>query len=152
MKRILREAVSLGVEQILITGADTAERSYASAKLWSTGEFRAYLLNGAMQSGQTSVPSCSLFPSLDALLDSPHPWKSRILLDNVLDGGPLSQAQGIESPVVLAIGPERGWSERERSLFLKHGFMPHSLGERVLRTETACSAATAILLGRLGYI
>lgn len=152
MKRILREAVSLGVEHIVVTGADTAERSYASAKMWSSAEYRAYLLDGAMQAGQTSIPSCTLVPSVDALLRLPQSWKSRILLDNVLKGRPLSQAEGLTAPVAIAVGPERGWSERERSLLLEQGFLAHTMGPRVLRTETACSAAIAVLLGRMGCI
>ena len=38
------------------------------------------------------------------------------------------------------------------ALFLDMGFISHSLGARVLRTETACCAALAILLGRLGLL
>ena len=53
---------------------------------------------------------------------------------------------------VLAIGPERGWSDRERSLFVSHGFKPMLLGSRVLRTETACSAGLAVLLSRMGLL
>jgi RsmE family RNA methyltransferase len=52
----------------------------------------------------------------------------------------------------LAVGPERGWSARERQFLMDSGFRSYSLGKRVLRTETACSAGTAVLLGRMGLI
>ena len=51
--------------------------------------------------------------------------------------------------VVLVIGPEGGFSGGEVSLFLKHGFFPLTIGNTVLRTETAalyCAAAIRILL------
>ncbi len=152
MKRILREAASFGVERLLIVGADSAERSYASAKLWSTGEYQSYLLDGVMQSGQTSMPECLMVNSLDDALSREFSWESRLLLDNVMQGNPLSQISEISRPACIAIGPERGWSNRERRLFLDYGFAPCTMGKRVLRTETACSAAVAMVLGKLGAV
>jgi len=49
----------------------------------------------------------------------------------------------------LAIGPEGGFSDKEVSLFLEKGFKPFTIGDTVLRTETAalyCAAAVRILL------
>lgn len=51
---------------------------------------------------------------------------------------------------VLAVGPERGWSHRERGILAEHGFTPVRLGERILRTETACAAGAGLMLLRLG--
>ena len=44
MKRILREAVSLGVQRIILCGSDTGEKSYLSSNLYKTGEYKEYLL------------------------------------------------------------------------------------------------------------
>lgn len=152
MKRILRESVSLGVGKLVIAGSDTGERSYRDAKMWSTGEYRKYLLDGAMQSGQTSMPSCTLVDSFDAVLQTDMRWRTKLVLDHVSGSEPLSRVDDLESPVVIAVGPERGWSDRERKLFAHHGFRFLSLGSRILRTETACSASLAILLGRMGLL
>ncbi|MCL2441606.1 MAG: 16S rRNA (uracil(1498)-N(3))-methyltransferase [Treponema sp.] len=51
--------------------------------------------------------------------------------------------------VVLVIGPEGGFSEKEVSLFMENDFKPFTFGDTVLRTETAalyCAAAIRILL------
>ena len=51
--------------------------------------------------------------------------------------------------VVLAIGPEGGFSEKEVSLFIENDFKPVTIGDTVLRTETAalyCTAAVRTLL------
>ena len=51
--------------------------------------------------------------------------------------------------VVLAIGPEGGFSDREVGLFMDNGFKPMTIGDTVLRTETAaiyCTAAIRVLL------
>ena len=51
--------------------------------------------------------------------------------------------------VVFAIGPEGGFSGKEVSAFLENGFLPLTIGDTVLRSETAalyCAAAIRILL------
>ena len=44
----------------------------------------------------------------------------------------------------VLIGPEGGWSEAEHELFRDEGYLLGSLGERVLRIETAAVVATAL--------
>lgn len=48
-------------------------------------------------------------------------------------------------PVTLLIGPEGGFTEQEEKAALEHRTMPLSIGERILRTETAGLAAMAAL-------
>jgi len=57
--------------------------------------------------------------------------------------------ESVNNVVVMAIGPEGGFSDAEVSLFLGNGFKPVTIGNTVLRTETAavyCAAAVKILL------
>jgi 16S rRNA (uracil1498-N3)-methyltransferase len=57
---------------------------------------------------------------------------------------PLMHASTLDpAGVVLAIGPEGGWSEAELALGLAHGWQSISLGPRILRVETAALAAAA---------
>lgn len=42
--------------------------------------------------------------------------------------------------IVLAVGPEKGWTDHERMQFRELGFIPWSLGERVVRVDTAVVA------------
>ncbi|TAL48912.1 16S rRNA (uracil(1498)-N(3))-methyltransferase [Patescibacteria group bacterium] len=50
------------------------------------------------------------------------------------------------SLIVVFIGPEGGWTERELFLFKKHKVPVHSLGAATLRSETAALAAASLLL------
>lgn len=50
-----------------------------------------------------------------------------------------------EAQVVMAFGPEGGWSSQEESTLRAYHFTPVSLGERTLRAETAAIAALASL-------
>ena len=54
--------------------------------------------------------------------------------------------------VVAAIGSERGWTEKERDLLEEFGFTLCSMGSRVLRTETAATVASSIILDSMGYL
>ena len=157
MKRILREAASLGVSSILVAGADTAERSYREAGIWRSGEFMRHVIDGGQQAASTGIPVVRLYPSIDealSALDSSGRvslrQSVRIVLDNGIPSVPLRTIPiGSDQDCILAIGPERGWSDRERDLFLESGYIAAGIGSRVLRTETACTAAVAILLSRM---
>jgi 16S rRNA (uracil1498-N3)-methyltransferase len=64
----------------------------------------------------------------------------------------LKDALALHSPgdeVLLALGPEGGWVEDELSLFSKSGWLSASLGDTILRAETAAIAATAIAFAEL---
>jgi 16S rRNA (uracil1498-N3)-methyltransferase len=52
--------------------------------------------------------------------------------------------------VVLAIGPEGGWTDSELAAFRAAGWRLASLGATILRAETAAIAATAVSLAQWG--
>ena len=58
---------------------------------------------------------------------------------------PIAAQASVPSPLELVVGPEGGFSERERLLLVDHGCAAVSLGPRVLRTETAPVAALAAI-------
>lgn len=146
MKRILREAVSLGCERIILTGSQTSEKSYLSSNLYKTDEYKDYLLDGAMQSSYAGVPQVIFAENVkQAIQCVQNKESSLIMLDNVVGSVQLSKIE-VKKSAVLAIGPERGWSDYERKLFLESGYCSALIGNRVLRTETACTAAISVLL------
>ncbi|HDR46858.1 MAG TPA: RsmE family RNA methyltransferase, partial [Geoalkalibacter subterraneus] len=63
-------------------------------------------------------------------------------------------AVGGEKPcwVALFVGPEGGFAPKEVEDFRALGFLPVSLGPRILRTETAAIAGTAIIQHLVGDI
>ena len=71
----------------------------------------------------------------------------------VLDTGsgePIGNLQRIDGAVTLLTGPEGGFNATEIELAVRAGFVPLSLGPRILRTETAALAAIAILQSLFG--
>lgn len=72
---------------------------------------------------------------------------ARVLIAD-LQGEPLrdvARAIGAAQPVVVLIGPEGGFSERERGAAVAAGATPASLGPAILRIELAATVAAAIL-------
>lgn len=71
--------------------------------------------------------------------------------DREYGSGPLATAELPSSgEIVLVVGPEGGVSPEELALFEEAGAKAYRLGRTVLRTSTAGTAATALLLGRTG--
>jgi RsmE family RNA methyltransferase len=154
IRRLLRDISSLGAEAIDLFGTELGEKSYRDTKLLNDGGGRAALIEGASQSRDTTLPALSVFPRLEDWLNE-HPWTCGtapllIAADNVRPEGAMSRLTPTLRPVVLAIGAERGWSDRERDLLESAGFLRLSLGDRALRTETACVAATVIAIEKIG--
>ena len=75
-----------------------------------------------------------------------------IALDNVRPEGSLALLSALGQSLVLAVGCERGWSDRERAILEDAGFLRLSMGERALRTETACVAAAVLALEKIGAL
>ena len=150
-RKILREAAALGVRAIHFVATGKGEAGYAGSTLWRDGEWRRHLLAGAAQAFDTRLPGVTHGGTLEAALDGLDPAAARLALDNYEASRPLSAAP-CAPPVAVAIGPERGWSARERDLLRARGFELVHLGPRVLRTETACVAAVAVVKSRLGLL
>ena len=166
LKRLLRDIASLGVSQVHLCGTELGEKSYLKATLSQPEELTAMLKDGSIQAKSTHVPQVFVHQDVASCLDfvagNPRIHVAGntciyVALDNI---EPTASLQGFLSSkfaadevkragVVAAIGSERGWTDNERQLFRKKGFTLCSMGERVLRTETAATAAVAIILSNM---
>ena len=153
-KRLIRDLATVGVGRIIFVATDLGEKSYLTSRLWSKGEYKDALLLGASQSKSPLLPHIEKHYSLYKAIDQLSPETVKLGLDNVNPDVKLGEyrASSPDNEVCLAIGPERGWSDREREVFKEKGFRICSLGNRVLRTETICHMASALILSELGYI
>ena len=168
LKRLLRDIAGLGVAEVHLTGTELGEKSYMQSTLVEKGNAYKMLLDGTVQAGSTHVPELFLHQTLSqclekvledsaspaaldsscvlAALDNKKPVKSlgRLMADGENHSGKRS--------VIAAIGSERGWTDRERELLTSKGFTLCSMGERILRTESAATVAASIILANLGII
>lgn len=145
---ILRDATTLGAARLHFVAAERAEPNYASATLWTSGEWRRHLLAGAAQACDTRLPAVSWNHTLASALAALPPAAPRLALDNYEASAPLADAlrDKADGELVLALGPERGWGPADRAALRAAGFVLCSLGPRVLRLETAVTVALGLSL------
>lgn len=151
MDLILQKATELGVSAIVPVNAERTEVKLDAARAEKrVAHWNNVVTSACGQSGRARIPQVGSPVSLaqaattlpaDTLrltLD-PHGAHRLSTLDAALTGG-----------IVIAIGPEGGWSPRDRDQLAAAGFQGLQLGPRILRTETAGLAAIAALQARLG--
>ena len=166
IRRILRDLSSLGLEAVDLMGTELGEKSYRDTKLFQSGGARTALIEGAVQARDTRIPALSVYTDLDAYL-AQRPWEQGtgslgsssaprnpllIALDHVRPEGALALLSALGQSMVLAVGPERGWTDRERDEMERAGFIRLAMGDRALRTETACVAAAILALEKIGAL
>ncbi|MDR2070171.1 MAG: RNA methyltransferase [Treponema sp.] len=168
LRRLLRDLSNLGLEAVDLLGTDLGEKSYRDTRLLDDGGARAALIEGAVQARDTGLPGLRLFPDVRSWL-AERPWEAAvpqgfppgpgafrerpapelIAADNLRPRGTFSGLAAAGRPLVIAVGSERGWSDRERELLEAAGFLRLSLGKRALRTETACVAAAVLAMEKI---
>ncbi|MDR2862990.1 MAG: RsmE family RNA methyltransferase, partial [Puniceicoccales bacterium] len=135
-RKILQEGASLGFSEIHFFGAEKGDPAYAQSSLWRDGEALELLRKGTEQAFTTRVPALSIHASLESALASLRPPVAdavSVFLDIYEAAAPLDAVLRDAPGAVLAIGPERGWSDAERETLRASGFKGGHLGERVLR-------------------
>lgn len=151
MDLIVRQATEAGLAEIVPFKAE-----FSIPKINAKEKFKRWqrIVKEARQQSGSSVASCvqppmtagelfayweklkNEYPQILGLLFHQIPLE-KTSLHGYLDKEP--------TPVVLAIGPEGGFSPDEVTKFLGAGFKPVALGNAVLRTETAALYATAAI-------
>jgi 16S rRNA (uracil1498-N3)-methyltransferase len=150
---ILRDATTLGVAALHFVATERADANYAAATLWTSGEWRRHCLAGAAQAFDTRIPTVTFGQSLATALAALPTDATRIALDNYESPAPLATCHLLsDKPVVLALGPERGWGSADRTVLRAHGFTLAHLGTRVLRSETAVIAAVTLIRAQLNLL
>lgn len=150
MDLILQKSTELGVAAVMPVFADRTEVRLEGERLAKrAAHWHNVIASACEQSGRTRLPTLDDARSLeDAVTRLPEGG-----LRLVLDPQGAHRFASLAPPaggVVVAIGPEGGWSPRDREVLHGAGFEGLRLGPRVLRTETAGLAAIAALQARFG--
>ena len=150
-RKVLREATAMGVERMFFALTERAEPTYASSKLWRTGEYERHVLAGVEQAFSTRVPQVRHGMPLTEALDEVRAVDCRYALDNYEHTVSMARIRPVAGAgVALAVGSERGWSGGERQALREAGFVLAGMGQRVLRTSTAVVAALALTKSAMG--
>jgi 16S rRNA (uracil1498-N3)-methyltransferase len=147
----LEKATELGVAEIIPLAAARTDKPLVAAAEKRRARWEKILLESAQQSRRLRPPAirAAVRPE-EAFARSTASLK--LILSENREAPPLraslqarNQGATAITSAALAIGPEGGWTEAEFSAARAGGFTGVSLGENILRTETAVLASLAVI-------
>ena len=144
MDWILQKATELGVAGILPTDSERSEvKLDAQRAAKRHAHWRGIVVSACEQSGRARVPEVA---APQSLAQAAQQRRGRgFILDPFATTSLATLGDAPLEACTIAIGPEGGWSPRDREQLQAAGFEGLRLGARVLRTETAGIAAIAAL-------
>src|ERR1051326_7647849 len=140
-------APEAGVERLVPFMAERSEKGLERAAGKRLERWRKIAREASEQSRRSRLPSIVEpvpFPAATALEAG-----LRLALEEkecaapILSALPRHREPG--ATVALLLGPEGGWTDRERAAFSGKGWSPVSLGATILRAETAAIAGIAVI-------
>jgi 16S rRNA (uracil1498-N3)-methyltransferase len=143
---IIEKATELGVERIVPLETERTEKGLRKAAEKRVVRWNRIAREASEQSRRARLPEIQDAVALaDAIaIDA----DCRYLLEEATAPPMLSVLPGsrrTDDRVALLLGPEGGWTERERELITSAGWCAVSLGHQILRAETAAIAGLAII-------
>lgn len=164
LKRLLPQLATLGVGRIVLVGAEKVEKAFWGAQLLKPEVNRPLLVEGLQQAGTSILPEIRMERNFrrwaagggleeafagQGVRFVAHPYAASSAPPRFGAGAFAETAASVPAArPVLAVGPEGGWTEDEVALLESRGFVRHSLGRRILRTDTALIALIAQLMPR----
>lgn len=151
LKKVLPAATSMGLKRIVLVNSARVDKSYFTTPMLQPDGLRELLLLGLEQARDTVLPEVLIRPRFRPFIEDEVPtlWPDPTvrLLAHPMAESPIERAQvgTAGTGAVIAIGPEGGWVPFEVELLTKLGFVGLSLGERILRVDTAVPAILAQL-------
>ena len=142
----IEKATELGVATIVPLAAARSEKALLSAAAKRGERWKKILLEASQQSRRVRVPVLAELAKPETVFASP-PEGLRVMLSERPDVPPLRKVlEGQQqAKATLAVGPEGGWTDAEFETAGRGGFKQASLGQLIVRTETAVITALASL-------
>lgn len=147
MEWAIEKCTELGVARIVPIIARRTDAHLAAAAEKRLERWRKIARQAAEQCRRVAAPELVTATKARDVVN--FPGSLRILLNESEQQDSLRQVlrtNDSRDSILLAIGPEGGWTEEELKMFLNQGWISASLGNTILRVETAAIAATAITM------
>jgi len=153
MEWAIEKCTELGVSRIVPVIARRTDSHLAAAATKRVPRWQRIALQASEQSRRASPPEIATPIKLAEALKLAA--AARIVLAESEDHTSLRdvlQPDAAKGGIVLAVGPEGGWTEDELKSFQQAGWISASLGNTILRAETAAIAATAVVASTLSSL
>ena len=138
MEWFVEKAVEMGIDEITPIVCDHSERC-----VLKTERMEKIIVSAMKQSLKAIQPAFATLTPIRQLIETPFDGQKFIAYCDGDNRTPLRDIYKRGSNALILIGPEGDFSHGEVDLALANGFIPVTLGESRLRTETAALAATA---------
>jgi len=155
LELIIQKCTELGLDRLIpFTSGRTVPKLDQEREFRRLERWRRIAQEASQQANRTTVPEVTSIKAFEQMLDTVDA-QVRLLL---WEGERTRHLKGVvaELPnprqVAVIVGPEGGLSRQEAELAEQKGFVPVTLGDRILRTETAGIAITAILQYQWGDV
>lgn len=132
----IEKATEIGISEITPLLCEHSER-----KQIKTDRLQRLMIAAMKQSQKASLPILHEMVSLKAFISQKHKEQKFIAYCGEEDKKPFQKMIEKGKDLLILIGPEGDFSSEEVSLCLQNGFIPVTLGNQRLRTETAALAA-----------
>ena len=132
----LEKATEIGIDSITPIICEQSER-----KVIKTDRFEKIIQSAMKQSLHCYLPKLNLAISFKEYINQTFKGQLFIAHCEEIDKKYLKQVLKPNQDVTLLIGPEGDFSVKEIEMAISHGFIPVTLGETRLRTETAAIVA-----------
>ena len=146
MEWAIEKCTELGVTRIVPVIARRTDSHLVAASGKRVERWRRIAVQASEQSRRASPPEIADPIKLREAMALPAGLK--LVLSEAEEQSQLRDVQ-LTGEVLLAIGPEGGWTEDELELLQQNGWLSASLGPTILRAETAAIAATAVTMSAL---
>ena len=149
MDFLVQKCCELGVSRIVPVISD---RSVARPEPGRRARWEKIAREAARQCGRADVPAVAAPATLEAALAVPELPERRLVLSPEAGARPLRALLPDRAPTALLVGPEGGLASAEVEAARAAGFVPVSLGPRILRVETAAIVAVALATEAFGAL
>ena len=154
LKRLWPQLTSLGAGRIVLVKASKVEKCYFSSQWVRQESVRPLLVEGAVQAGLTLIPEFDIKMNFRRFMKEEIAEMFTNALPLLAHPGPVTPLEQLGDQhrrPLIAVGPE-GWrTDDELELFNERGFKLFSLGDRILRSDTACISLISVLDYALHY-
>lgn len=145
---IVEKMTELGVDAIVPLITERSEVSFSKERMTAkVKRWRQIAINASKQSKNCFVPTIERIKPFKEFV--PEIRNYDLALIPTLEGKRLSILEALESfkgkKIIVFIGPEGDFSKNEVELAKKLGSKPATLGERVLKVDTAAISAISII-------
>lgn len=148
MDMILQKATELGVSRIVPFNAERSVARLDGERLCKRiPRWEKIVQEASRQSARSTVPSIGFYGELAKLIAGEERDLKLLLWEGEQEQGLRKLLEEAEKPesVSILIGPEGGFTPAEAVQAERAGYIPVTLGTRILRTETAGLAVISIL-------